>query len=77
MIMMFAYIFIAIAAQLWNEREVIDEVSKFSNTAFISRKDVDDRAERSLVNDLGTTSFPASSTNRKFAPDDSSTYVRD
>ena len=52
MVMMFAYIFIAIAAQLWNEREVIDEASKLSNTAFISREYVDDRAESGLMDNL-------------------------
>ena len=51
MVMMFAYIFIAIAAQLWNEREVIDEVSKLSNTTFVSREDVDDRSESGLMDD--------------------------
>ena len=52
MIMMFAYIFIAIVAQLWNEREVIDEVSKLSNTTFVSREDVDDRSESRLMDDF-------------------------
>ena len=52
MVMVLVYVFVALAAQLGDERQVSDKAGELSNTAFVSREDVDDRVEGRLVDDF-------------------------
>ena len=50
--MVLADILIALAAERGDEREVVDKLYELFYTTLVGGEDVDDRAERSLVNDF-------------------------